>query len=128
MHVGVSCLATCLTIECQANSKGYKGPDIFDEIPEENNITQDTCKTKCDVKKVCEIINKKSSETECKACISTDAGRYLCEYIYYQSLQIRDPLVLFVHVPDLSVYTSEKTAKGLLDIVIYLIGCVTIDK
>ncbi|RVE41656.1 hypothetical protein evm_013695 [Chilo suppressalis] len=39
--------------------------------------------------------------------------RYLCEYIYYTSLSIDNSCTLFVHVPDMEVYSSEQTARGL---------------
>ena len=38
---------------------------------------------------------------------STDAGRYLCEYVLYKSLRsFRDRRALFIHVPDAT--TKEK--------------------
>ncbi|XP_014228626.1 pyroglutamyl-peptidase 1 [Trichogramma pretiosum] len=122
LHVGVSNMATCLTVECQANSKGYNHPDIYNEYPNEC-ADHKILKTKCDPHKICEIVNKNSTETNCTACTSTRAGRYLCEYIYYKSLELEEPLVLFVHVPELSIYSSEKTAQGLLDVLIHLIEC-----
>ncbi|XP_011498231.1 PREDICTED: pyroglutamyl-peptidase 1 [Ceratosolen solmsi marchali] len=120
MHVGVSRLATCLVIERQANNNGYIKSDIFNNCPEEEDIDSQILKTTCDVKKICEAVNRKSDEINCKASISDDAGRYLCEYIYYQSLSIGEPQVLFVHVPDLHIYPSSKTAQGILEILLFL--------
>lgn len=110
-------------MECQADSDGYKLLDVFDEQLEEKEEKNITLKTKCDVKKLCESINQNSTESECKACISNNAGKYLCEYIYYNSLCLEEPLSLFVHIPHTDIYTSEKTAQGLLKILIYLIEC-----
>lgn len=39
--------------------------------------------------------------------------RYLCEYIYYTSLSVNNTCTLFVHVPDLTIYSSEEIARGL---------------
>lgn len=39
--------------------------------------------------------------------------RYLCEYIYYTSLSVDNTRTLFIHVPDISIYPSEITAKAL---------------
>ncbi|KAJ8679066.1 hypothetical protein QAD02_014853 [Eretmocerus hayati] len=123
MHVGLSTKANCLVIECEANSKGYDQPDILNEHPDENEVDQEILQSTCDVQKICQIVNEESNVSDCKACTSCDAGRYLCEYIYYQSLSLRNPLVLFVHVPPKDVYGFEKTAHGLLRILIHLIEC-----
>ncbi|OXU23998.1 hypothetical protein TSAR_006264 [Trichomalopsis sarcophagae] len=123
VHVGVSYVANCLTIECQANSKGYNRPDVFDKCPKEENIDHITLKTKCNVQDLCEIVSKKLEDKNCKVCISYDAGRYLCEYIYYQSLSIEEPQVLFIHVPETKIYPIEKTAQGLFEILVQLIAC-----
>lgn len=123
MHVGVSSIATCLTIECQASSKGYVAPDIHSKCPKEDNLDQVTLKSNCDIEQLCQAVNKNLHETNIKACSSDNAGRYMCEYIYYQSLSIGEPRVIFVHVPDLHIYSSEQTARGLLEIIVHLIEC-----
>ncbi|XP_058805996.1 pyroglutamyl-peptidase 1 [Phymastichus coffea] len=124
LHVGVSHLAKCLEIECQACSKGYNKPDIIQSCPIEEDIMEETLKTEFDIQKICRIVNESSHKTGCKASMSSDAGRYLCEYIYYNSLSLKEPQVLFVHVPDLDTYPSIKTAQGLLEIIIHLTECV----
>ncbi|XP_014209385.1 pyroglutamyl-peptidase 1 [Copidosoma floridanum] len=125
LNVGVSAAATCLTIEKHACSKGYFKPDVFNQCPKEYDVDHVVLKSNCETQEVCKIINECSDEINCKAKISNDAGRYLCEYIYYQSLALGAPQVLFVHVPEERVYTSEQTAQGLLKIILYLIECVT---
>ncbi|XP_076635615.1 pyroglutamyl-peptidase 1 [Colletes latitarsis] len=123
LHVGVSQQANCLTIECCAHSNGYERPDIHNKCPDESNITQKVLKTNIDAHMICDTINENSMETECNACISYNAGRYLCEYIFYQSLCIEPTKVLFVHVPDFNTYSSHQTAKGLLHILRSMIKC-----
>ena len=44
---------------------------------------------------------------------STNAGRYLCEYIFFKSLELKRAPVLFIHVPDLTGdVNSEHVAKA----------------
>ena len=49
-----------------------------------------------------------------KARLSRDAGRYLCNYVYWRGLeQVRGtrPLVQFVHIPPLSVKPRRRRSK-----------------
>jgi len=115
-------LATSLTIECHAHSNGYKRIDVDNKCPDESNIECNILKTSIDVKGLCNIMDNNSEKSECSVCISHNAGRYLCEYTYYQSLFIDSTRVLFVHVPDLDKYSSTQTAKGLYDILSCLIN------
>lgn len=119
--MGVSCKAESLTIECHACSNGYDRFDIDKKYPDETNIECNILKTGIDVKELCDNINKNCEKHKCEACFSHDAGRYLCEYTYYQSLAIEPTKTLFVHVPDFNKYSSVQTAKGLYDILCYLI-------
>lgn len=116
VHVGVARNGECLTIESQAHSTGYQRKDICGRQPDEVNITPCVLQPEMDIKKICEAVNANSKNTGCKADISHDAGRYLCEYTFYQSLCIKPSCVLFVHVPDFHKYNSVQTAHGLLDI------------
>jgi pyroglutamyl-peptidase len=118
----VSHLATSLTLECHAHSIGYDRIDIDNKCPDESKIECNMLKTSIDVKELCDIMNKNSEKNGYDACISHNAGRYLCEYIYYQSLFIDSTRVLFVHVPDFDKYPSTQTAKGLYDILSCLIN------
>ncbi|XP_031846942.1 pyroglutamyl-peptidase 1 [Nomia melanderi] len=122
LNVGVSSQADCLTIECCAHNNGYVKPDICEKCPDESTITPEVFKTAINVDEVCEAVNKNSKETECNACVSDNAGRYLCEYIFYKSLQMKPQRTLFVHVPDLNKYSSLQTAKGLYCILSYMIN------
>lgn len=121
IHVGVSHKAHCLTIESRAHSTGYIRSDICEKCPSETDVAQCVLETKIDGKSICDNVNENSHETGCKACISHDAGRYLCEYVYYQSLSMQTSQTIFIHVPDFDVYSSTQTAKGLYIILRYLI-------
>lgn len=121
LHVGVAGTAESLIIECHACSNGYDRFDIDKKCPNETNIEYNILKTGINVKELCDNVNKNCEEHKCKACLSHNAGKYLCEYIYYQSLAIEPTKTLFVHVPDFNKYSSIQTAKGLYDILCYLI-------
>lgn len=125
LHVGVSHKANCLTLESCAHSSGYVRQDIHNKCPDESTIAPKILKTNIDVDTICDIVNKDSSKTKCNACVSYDAGRYLCEYIFYKSLQIESMKTLFVHVPDFNKYSSLQTAKGLHHILCCMIKCVS---
>ncbi|EFN81322.1 Pyroglutamyl-peptidase 1 [Harpegnathos saltator] len=121
VHVGVSHKAECLTIECRAHNNGYQRIDIHAKYPDETDMECKILETGIDTNELCNNINKNSTKSGYKACISCDAGRYLCEYIFYQSLLINPTKTLFVHVPDFNKYTSAQTAKGLYDILCNLL-------
>ena len=49
-----------------------------------------------------------------EACLSNNAGRYLCDFVYYKSLHEMKGRGLFVHVPDLGkVYTVKQMTQAL---------------
>ncbi|XP_012532284.1 pyroglutamyl-peptidase 1 [Monomorium pharaonis] len=121
LHVGVSHLADSLTIERHACSNGYDRLDICNKCPNEINVKCNVLETQINVEELCNNVNKNSERTGCKARPSHNAGRYLCEYIYYQSLSIEPTKTLFVHVPDFDKYPSVQTANGLYDILCYLL-------
>lgn len=116
MHVGVSGIAEHFTIELQAHKKGYQRMDYFDQCPANNTCPQDGAirlHTKLNVEKICKEYNDGEMDGKTKAVSSKDAGRYLCEYIYYTSLSLDNSRTIFVHVPDMNIYSPEDTARGL---------------
>ena len=115
LHIGVSNREKdVIHIEKVANSSGYTKPDINNCCGP--NHTECVClTTNFNVDKIVGQCEKLFPTVKC----STDAGRYLCEYIYYNSLQnMRN--VLFVHVPVLNVnVTPEVLAKIVSKIIGY---------
>ncbi|KAJ2948765.1 hypothetical protein O0L34_g8024 [Tuta absoluta] len=115
IHVGVSNIAKEITLEMQAHRKGYQRMDYFNERPANHVCTAEGAirlHTKLNVERICKEYNNTSPE-KTSAITSLDAGRYLCEYIYYTSLSRDNTRTLFVHVPDTNIYSSEQTARGL---------------
>ncbi|CAG9127605.1 unnamed protein product [Plutella xylostella] len=119
IHVGVSSVATCITLEKQAHRKGYKRTDYCDQLPENHTCPAEGAirmHTRLDVERICEEFND-GDVMDTSAVTSLDAGRYLCEYIYYTSLTHDNTRTLFVHVPDMAIYPSDVTAKALEKII-----------
>ncbi|XP_073954168.1 pyroglutamyl-peptidase 1-like [Choristoneura fumiferana] len=115
IHVGVSSIANCFTLETQAHRKGYQRQDYFEQCPANHICTAEGAiriHTKLNVERICKEFND-GAEENVSAVSSKDAGRYLCEYIYYTSLSVDNTRTLFVHVPDTNLYPSEQTARGL---------------
>lgn len=116
IHVGVSSIANNITIETQAHRKGYQRLDYFDKCPANHVCTAEGAiriHTKLDTEKLCNDFNDGNPPKDTSAIVSKDAGRYLCEYIYYTSLSVDNTRTLFIHVPDTNVYSSEQTARAL---------------
>ncbi|XP_013192444.2 pyroglutamyl-peptidase 1 [Amyelois transitella] len=117
IHVGVSSNAKELTLEMQAHKKGYQRMDYLDRCPPNHVCPADGAirmQTRLDIERICKEFNDGNPlEERSSAVVSKDAGRYLCEYIYYRSLSIDNTRTIFVHVPDMQIYSSETTARGL---------------
>jgi pyroglutamyl-peptidase len=118
INVGVSCKAdTLLTLETQACKSGYTKLDVENCIKDTESCDGElalSCSefTIVDVDKIVDFMNG-------AAVKSTDAGRYLCEYVYYKSLKVQ-PRSLFVHVCEEDKFSVEKTSQGLYDLLVVL--------
>lgn len=123
VHVGVSGSASEITIECKAHNEGYKRLDIAGcSAPSQcyrKNSEEcirsgfDTDRLRCDV-----------NESSClaMAVTSENAGRYLCEYVFYASLCQDRERSIFIHVPPLdSPYSAKELAHGLQSVIVGLL-------
>lgn len=113
VHVGVSGVTEVVQIETCAHKIGYDREDISGCTPcEEEQCKQECLKTSLDVSKMIKFCEK--HKCCCKIEPSSNAGRYLCEFIYYTSLCCKIAPSLFVHVPCLNEpYPKEELAKAL---------------
>ncbi|XP_011314413.1 pyroglutamyl-peptidase 1 [Fopius arisanus] len=114
VHLGVSHKAKCLTIESGACSSGYTRKDVVEKCPSDSEMTCTRLDVGFDVNEICRIVG---NEYDCVACVSNDAGRYLCEFTLYQSLLIKPHRTLFIHVPDFDVYSANENARGIFSII-----------
>lgn len=120
IHVGVSHLADKLTLERQANNTGYNSPDVTGVCPPANCcVSSDSCqedKLSCclDVVELSQAVTEQCKEVGLEAVVSEDAGRYLCDFVYYKSLHATQGKSLFVHVPLIDKpYSLPQMTEGL---------------
>ena len=115
VHVGVSGVAEELTIETLAHNEGYKRLDVTGNTAPSQCYLKNGCDslaTGFNVEKLCDDINGDSCLA--MAVQSNDAGRYLCEYIFYASLSQKTSCVSFIHVPPLGEpYSAQELGDGL---------------
>ena len=109
VHLGVAERAEEIRLEtCAYNECSFRIPDQDGQQPVSQSI--DRLKSVGDVKKCClplEKIVERMRQSDLPVVLSDDAGRYLCNYIYYKSLKLCDShkcegatiYSLFVHVP-----------------------------
>ncbi len=123
VHVGVSPYKTVVLERCGKNV-GYFGGDIFNRRPPLGKCVEDgpeVIETQFDLHKVCESLSTLNKEIDFR--VSDDAGRYLCDFIYYRSLHLSACPVLFVHVPPLDTpYSAAQLGRALRDIVEVLLA------
>lgn len=61
---------------------------------------------------VCEAVN--GSDCGVHVVVSNDPGRYLCDFIYYTSLNVNEMRTAFIHVPPLDrPYSARQMADGI---------------
>ncbi|KAK6930992.1 Peptidase C15, pyroglutamyl peptidase I-like [Dillenia turbinata] len=105
LHLGVNSGAQKFAIERQAvNEATFRCPDELGWQPQHTPIvaedggtirTRETC---CSTEAIYKFLKKKGYEV----AISDDAGRFVCNYVYYHSLRYAEEKghkSLFVHVP-----------------------------
>lgn len=113
LHLGVNSGAKRFAIERQAfNEATFRCPDELGWQPQQVPIVLadgGTCKTRqtpCSVETICSFLKKKDFDVT----LSDDAGRFVCNYVYYHSLlfaEQRGHKSLFVHVPLFSKINEE---------------------
>nr|CAG4650536.1 EOG090X0F1W [Sida crystallina] len=115
IHVGVSGVANEVNLEQMAFNGGYNSPDVQLCLPQGNCCipgAQDCIISGINMRKICEDINH--STCGVFSCVSSDPGRYLCDFIYYTSLSIDRNRTAFIHVPVLNKpYNSKQLAEAL---------------
>ncbi|XP_049351406.1 uncharacterized protein LOC125815880 [Solanum verrucosum] len=114
LHLGVNSGATKFAIErlavneatfrC-ADELGWQ-PQRVPIVPEDGGIYQ-IRKTSCPTESILEFLKKKGFDVT----MSDDAGRFVCNYVYYHSLRFAEEKghkCLFVHVPTFNRVSQEK--------------------
>jgi len=129
IHLGLAPGSAEIRIEKFAHNYDYCHVDNNGNLPE----SQCCVKGEVPEKLCCELpyldslpaIVKNKLNMAC--CVSEDAGRYLCEFIYYQSLFVDRKRCVFIHVPNLdnNQFTVEKLAEAIQQIIYHLLKYVT---
>ena len=118
VHVGVSHLAEKLTLETRANNTGYSSPDVKASCPPNNccvpAFQQEKLDTCLDLQDLCHQVTVQARDQGVEADVSEDAGKYLCDFVYFKSLHATSGKSLFVHVPMIGKpYTVDQMTTGL---------------
>lgn len=113
LHLGVNSGAIKFAIEQQAiNEATFRCPDELGWQPQQLPIvlsdggttrTRETC---CSVEAILQFLKEEGYDVT----MSNDAGRYVCNYVYYHSLRFAEQKghkSLFVHVPLFSKIGEE---------------------
>lgn len=115
VHVGVSGIAKELTLEQVAHNDGYDKPDVRGLLPYDKCCVGGAphCLTSdIDMNQVCDAVNK--AQCGVHSIVSHDPGRYLCDFIYFTSLNVNKTSTAFIHVPPLDrPYSAQQLAIGL---------------
>ncbi|KAJ8717569.1 hypothetical protein PYW07_005499 [Mythimna separata] len=116
IHVGVSNIS-CIQLETKADRESYDIVDNDQFCPADKKHCMagpDTITTDLDVAQLHDKFNALEPKVAgLTAQISNDAGKFICEYTYYTSLNCRGPSkTLFVHVP-YQGFTEQEIAEGL---------------
>ncbi|KAL5537536.1 hypothetical protein UlMin_040263 [Ulmus minor] len=124
LHFGVNSGAVKFAIERQAiNEATFRCADELGWQPQrapivsEDGGTSRARETCCSIEEILKIMKKKGYDVT----ISDDAGRFVCNYVYYQSLRFAEQKghkSLFVHVPLFSridEQTQMRFAASLLE-------------
>jgi pyrrolidone-carboxylate peptidase len=105
IHLGVAINNSLMRIELNAKNN-CKGIDIFGKTPLNNRISMEgqDFNTNIDTIQLESFVQKHNR----KVRFSEDAGAYLCNYIYYKSLELfsKKSKVLFIHIADV-FYNKE---------------------
>ena len=102
VHLGVAADRSHISLECRGvNEANFRIPDVFGwQCCGEPVVPSSPPVLYCSLRLPEILAEMHDKDVSCE--ISTDAGRYICNYIFYQSLHAAAPHgvpVLFVHVP-----------------------------
>jgi len=123
LHVGADISSNVYLLEYQGrNDASFVNPDekgwqpMRRKIYEHKDLSH-TLMTSMPVEK----IRRKLREKQFRVSVSTDAGSFVCNWIYYSSLHrsltLPNVHVLFVHVPSYTVANKSEQARFLVELI-----------
>lgn len=124
VHCGMNATARSLVVEKQANNGSYCAVDNRGIVPKQGlccrvSPQNERLRTCFDLT----ALTEKLKTAGCPVPVDTsdDAGRYLCEFIYFTSLRI-SPWTVFIHVPPIGApYSIQQLACTVSTIVLALL-------
>ncbi|XP_044124996.1 pyroglutamyl-peptidase 1 isoform X2 [Bufo gargarizans] len=108
-------MATAITLEKCGHNKGYLGLDNRQFCPDTQCCVEggpECLQSSIDM----DVVFKRASAAglDVQFTVSTDAGRYLCDFTYYTSLYESHGKSVFIHVPPLGKpYTAAQLGRAL---------------
>ena len=114
VHLGVAGDRSHICLECRGvNEANFRIPDVFGfQCCGEPVIPDSPPVLYCSLRLTEILAEMHDKGVNCE--ISTDAGRYICNYIFFQSLHTAAPYgipVLFVHIPTFEDMVHEVQAR-----------------
>ncbi|KAM4807915.1 pyroglutamyl-peptidase 1 [Rhinophrynus dorsalis] len=121
VHVGVSGMATTVTLEKCGHNVGYNGLDNCQFCPGTHCCVEggpECLNSIIDMDIVCKRVEAAAAGLDVQFTVSTDAGRYLCDFTYYTSLYQSHGRSAFIHVPPLGKpYTAGQLGQAVQAII-----------
>ncbi|TRY55188.1 hypothetical protein DNTS_032667 [Danionella cerebrum] len=123
VHVGVSGIASSVTLEQCAHNQGYQREDNCCYCPRTHCCVEGGPDCIPSVLQMHELMSRvDQSALGVAVSVSEDAGRYLCDYTYYLSLYEGAGRSVFVHVPPLGKpYSAEELARALRALILEML-------
>jgi len=130
LHLGVNDRAEGFSLEKRGvNEATFRVPDeqgwnpLKQPIhPSRRDITHELVTT-LPIEELKNVLHKDNTPTE----VSTDAGRFLCNYIYYQSLHfstLNKTHSLFLHVPSFDTIGHDTQIEYVRSLISHISGCI----
>ncbi|KAK6642733.1 hypothetical protein RUM43_004235 [Polyplax serrata] len=123
IHMGLKSIGSEITLETVAHRNEYTKADVLGKLPENGSAsgTHDVLHTGLNVSSVVDILSN-SPTVDVPIQESTNAGRYLCEFTFYTSLNINKMRTIFVHVPNFDKgYSVQQLASVIKEIILLLL-------
>ncbi|KAK4315683.1 hypothetical protein Pmani_000469 [Petrolisthes manimaculis] len=115
VHVGVSGMAETLTLEQLAHNHEYTRSDNCGCLPNQGSCCPDgdpVLKSGIRMDLISSKLNK-MIHLKLSCAKSTDPGRFLCDFIYYLSLNEDRIRAAFIHVPPLSKFSAQDISASI---------------
>ncbi|CAF0873766.1 unnamed protein product [Rotaria sordida] len=120
IHIGVAVGTKEIQIERCACNIDYCYQDNDGCLPEDGRcVKKDAPPMLTTLLPVDDICAKVQRRTNMPVSVSNDAGRFLCEFIYYQSLFIDRKRTIFIHIPELDENNTIENLAKTIQLIIY---------